>query len=198
MREPGAANGDTAAAAAETIGEEDLAADELRPLAENLGFNLTSVLANPRETDSIFDFDPYLLLTEGFFSSEEGDQFDPSKLPPPPIPLPNITFESLAPFMDRTGDLQVRYHAMQRATARLNGREPKHRDRQLVEADAIAFAATLATLRLADTFTGTVVLALPPPPQPLPPPIDSDRPPPTTVGPVHAQPWRWRREPRRE
>lgn len=110
MREPGAANGGTAAAEEEANGEANLAADELRPLAENLGFNLTSVLANPRETDSIFDFenfDPYLLLTEGFFSSEEGDQFDPSKLPPPPIPLPNITFESLAPFMHRTGDLQV-------------------------------------------------------------------------------------------
>jgi hypothetical protein len=101
-----------------TINEEDdgeLSVEELRALAENLNFNLTSVLQNPRGSttktfyEEMRDFDPFRFTFDNPFKEDFENELDAGKLPPPPVPLPPVTLDMFHNYIDRNGSLLEKF-----------------------------------------------------------------------------------------
>jgi len=102
--------------------DDDLTIAELRQLAENPNFNLTSVLQNPREASArtlyaeLLDFDPFQFAHDLFKDDFEHDLSPGAKLPPPPVPLPHVTADMFSSYLAKHGALADRFMANHRHT----------------------------------------------------------------------------------
>ena len=107
--------------------KDELTIEELRQLAENPNFNLTSVLQNPRGSTAtsmssilseLMEFDP----TKALFGDDFENELDHGRvLPPPPVPLPPVTADMFAGYLDRHSRGTASFLANHRAPAAEGG-----------------------------------------------------------------------------
>jgi hypothetical protein len=121
LARPGKGSAASAAstATADLTKQQELTVEQLRALAENPNFNLTSVLQNPRGAaqrslyEELMDFDPFnpwgTSDPDSFQGAEFENELEPGKLPPPPVPLPPVTLDMFQDYTDRRARLHERF-----------------------------------------------------------------------------------------